>query len=89
MLSGFKRPMSSRPPESISVLRLDEDWNESTKLCLERLYPGLARGGTLLIDDYYCWEGCKIATDEYRKKHGITEKIHRIDQDSCTWVKKN
>ena len=52
-------------PKSISVLRLDTDWYESTKLELEILYPKLQKGGVLLIDDYGHWGGCKKAVDEY------------------------
>lgn len=52
-------------PESISLLRLDTDWYESTKHELEYLYPLLTEGGVLLIDDYGYWSGCKRAVDEY------------------------
>ena len=43
-------------PKSISVLRLDTDWYESTKMELQVLYPRLVKGGILIIDDYGCWE---------------------------------
>jgi O-methyltransferase len=52
-------------PESISVLRLDTDWYESTKVELEILYPKLSLGGCLIVDDYGHWEGSKRAVDEY------------------------
>ena len=52
-------------PTTISVLRLDTDWYESTKLELEVLYPRLVRGGILIIDDYGHWQGAKKAVDEY------------------------
>ena len=52
-------------PQSISVLRLDTDWYESTKLELELLYPLLSPGGVLIIDDYGHWEGSRAAVDEY------------------------
>lgn len=56
-------------PKSISVLRLDTDWYESTKKELEVLYPRLNRGGVLLIDDYGYWAGSKQATDEFFEKN--------------------
>jgi O-methyltransferase len=37
---------------SISVLRLDTDFYESTWIELERLYPKLSRGGVIIVDDY-------------------------------------
>lgn len=52
-------------PGKISVLRLDTDWYESTKKELEVLYPKLAVGGVLMIDDYGYWGGAKKAVDEY------------------------
>ncbi len=57
-------------PSTISVLRLDTDWYESTLLELEVLYPRLARGGVLLLDDYGYWRGAKKAVDEYFDAHG-------------------
>lgn len=56
-------------PKTISVLRLDTDWYESTKKELEVLYPRISIGGPLLIDDYGHWAGSKEATDEYFKKY--------------------
>ena len=52
-------------PACISVLRLDTDWYDSTKVELERLYPRLTIGGSILIDDYGHWEGARKAVDEY------------------------
>ena len=50
---------------SLSVVRLDTDWYESTKIELETLYPRLSSNGILLIDDYGHWEGARKAVDEY------------------------
>lgn len=52
-------------PERISVLRLDTDWHASTKLELEVLWPRLRRGGTLIVDDYGHWKGCREAVDAF------------------------
>jgi hypothetical protein len=71
----------------IALLRLDGDWYDSTKICLEHLYPLLSSGGIVILDDYYCWEGCRKATDEYRQKNNINCLIHRIDVDAGFWVK--
>jgi O-methyltransferase len=56
---------SAEMPGVISVLRLDTDWYESTKAELEILYPRLAIGGVLIIDDYGYWGGSRKAVDEY------------------------
>ncbi len=52
-------------PDKISILRLDTDFYESTKIELEVLYPRLVKGGVLIIDDYGWWEGSRKAVDEY------------------------
>jgi asparagine synthase (glutamine-hydrolysing) len=34
-------------------------------ICLQRIVPRLIVGGTLVIDDYEAWSGCRKAVDEY------------------------
>ncbi len=52
-------------PSSISLLRLDTDWYESTKCELSYLYPLLVNAGVIILDDYGYWAGSKKAVDEY------------------------
>jgi O-methyltransferase len=80
-------PADAKGIGPIAVLRLDGDWYDSTKICLEHLYPLLSAGGAVIMDDYYCWEGCKTATDEYRTKHGITDPLIQVDNSCCYWIK--
>jgi hypothetical protein len=60
--------LSVTQPDSISLLRLDTDWYESTALEFELLYPNLSTGGVLIIDDYGVWAGSRKATDDYFSK---------------------
>jgi O-methyltransferase len=55
----------ARAPEQIAICRLDTDWYESTAHELRHLYPRLAPGGVLIIDDYGEWKGAREAVDEY------------------------
>ncbi len=73
----------------IAVLRLDGDWYDSTRICFEHLYDRLSPGGVVLLDDYFCWDGCRKATDEFRALKSITETIVRIDSDSGYWIKRH
>jgi O-methyltransferase len=66
-------------PEKIALLRLDTDWYESTKHEMHHLFPRLADGGVLIIDDYGHWEGARRAVDEYFAQHGIGMMLHRLD----------
>lgn len=54
-------------PKKISILRLDTDFYESTKIELEVLFPRLETGGVLIIDDYGNYKGARKAVDEYFK----------------------
>lgn len=66
-------------PDSISILRLDTDWYESTKIELETLFPRLTRGGCLIVDDYGFWSGSKKATDEYFSAQKSKPLFHVTD----------
>ena len=72
-------------PKSISLLRLDTDFYESTKIELEILYPLLSKGGVLIIDDYGAWQGAKKAVDEYFKDTVVW--MHYIDHDCRLIIK--
>jgi hypothetical protein len=80
-------PEAAAGIDKIALLRLDGDWFESTKICLEHLYPKLVLGGVIILDDYFFWKGCRLATDEYRSQFGITEDIVRIDEEACMWTR--
>jgi len=65
------------PPAPIALLRLDTDWYESTRHELIHLFPLLAPGGVLIIDDYGDWQGARKAVDEYFAGRPVF--LHRID----------
>jgi O-methyltransferase len=71
-----------------AVIRLDGDLYESTMDGLVNLYPGLSTGGYLIIDDYG-FDNCRAAVDDYRREHGITEEIQRIDWTGAFWRRGN
>ena len=74
-------------PEKISLLRLDTDFYESTKIELEILFPKLQPGGVLIIDDYGHWKGSKKAVDEYFELEKNFYWFHRIDYASRLLIK--
>ena len=65
--------------ESICFLRLDGDLYESTKVCLEYLYPKISKGGYIVIDDYQSLTGCKKAVDEYLAEHTIKPDMKQVN----------
>lgn len=68
------------PASGIAVLRLDCDWYESTRVCLENLYPHVAPGGVVIIDDYYIWDGCARAVNEFMASFGAPAAVPRLSQ---------
>lgn len=77
----------SHAPESISLLRLDTDWYESTRHELTHLFPRLSKNGVLIIDDYGHWQGSKLATDEYFSQNNIKIFLNRIDNTGRVAIK--
>lgn len=59
----------------IAVLRLDADWYKSTMEVLEVLFDRVSKGGMVIIDDYYVWDGCAQALHDYLSKHKSTARI--------------
>jgi O-methyltransferase len=71
----------------IAILRLDGDWYESTKICLEKLYDKVIDGGVIIIDDYGHFIGAKNATDEFREKYNIFSPLIQTDYTEFYWIK--
>ena len=80
---------SPRLPESLALLRLDTDWYASTKIELEILYPRLAPGGILIVDDYGHFQGARMAVDEYLAAlpPGEAPFLHRVDYTGRMGIK--
>lgn len=51
--------------EPIALAHIDCDWYDSVQLCLQQIVPNLIEGGVIVIDDYFAWDGCKLAVDDY------------------------
>jgi O-methyltransferase len=83
----IEETLPGQAPERIAVLRLDTDWYNSTRHELLHLYPRLAPGGILIIDDYGDWQGARKAVDEYFDEQKIPIFLHRIDHTGRIAVK--
>lgn len=83
----FSYTLPKAPVQQLALLRLDGDLYESTAVALEALYPKVAPGGFVIVDDYNAFPFCKQATDDYRKKQGITEPIIPVDRECVYWRK--
>jgi O-methyltransferase len=84
----FRDTLPSAPIEQLAVLRLDGDMYESTMDALTNLYPKLAPGGYLIVDDYGWVPNCRQAVDDFRRSNGIDEEIHWVDFTGVYWQRR-
>ena len=77
-----------RAPEQIALLRLDTDWYESTHHELVHLYPRVALGGVLIVDDYGHWQGARRAVDQFFSETKSPILLNRIDYTGRIGVKR-
>ena len=73
--------------KSIAILRLDGDWYESTKVCLNNLFDKVVSGGVVIIDDYGTYDGCKLAVDEFIGERGLNVFLASVDRDCKYFIK--
>jgi len=87
----FRDTLSSfEPSEGIALLRLDADLYDSTLTCLERLYPLLADDAIVIVDDYYDWEGCARAVNDFLSRAQLGSPVPHLrqyDDDVCYFKK--
>lgn len=65
----------------IALLRIDADFYESTKSCLDNLYDQVVTDGYVILDDYFGFQGCRKAVDGFFKKRKLNIKIIKLDND--------
>lgn len=83
----FEDTLPQLPARRWAVARLDGDSYDATRLGLEALYPNLAEGGYVVIDDYLPLEDCRRAVEDFRRERNITEPIEPIDWSGARWRK--
>jgi O-methyltransferase len=79
VVGKVEETVPDQAPEEIAILRLDTDWYSSTRHELVHLFPRLAPGGVLLIDDFGDWEGCRRAVEEFMAESGAQLLLLRVD----------
>ncbi|HEX8075984.1 MAG TPA: TylF/MycF/NovP-related O-methyltransferase [Thermoleophilaceae bacterium] len=71
----------------IALLRLDCDWYDPVKLCLDTFYDQVSRGGIVILDDYYVWDGCAIAVHEFLGRRALAHRIQAAP--GVAWFRKD
>jgi Macrocin-O-methyltransferase (TylF) len=83
----FKDTLPNAPIGTLSLMRLDGDFYESTRDGLNSLYDRLSVGGYVIIDDYGedSWTYCRKAVDEFRSERGIQDPLITVDSKCSYW----
>jgi hypothetical protein len=74
--------------DRIALLRLDGDWYESTKICIEGFYSKVVSGGYVVIDDYGTFAGCRQAIHEFLDSNGLKPTL-RMSDNGCAYFRKD
>jgi hypothetical protein len=81
----FRDTLPDAPIDRLAVLRLDGDMYESTIVALRSLYDKVSVGGFVIIDDYFCFDMCQKAVDDFRAGRNIVEPLCPIDWTGVYW----
>jgi asparagine synthase (glutamine-hydrolysing) len=65
--------------EKVVFAHIDVDWYDPVLFSLQNIFPNLCVGGSIIIDDYNDWGGCKKATDQYLQ---TIENHFTLDDDA-------
>lgn len=84
----FKDTLPALSDRTFALIRLDGDMYGSTMDTLTALYPSLAPGGYLVVDDYYV-PACRQAVNDYRAANNIDEPIQKVDWTGVLWRKES
>lgn len=80
----FENTLTFPEHRPVAFAHIDCDWHDPVKLCLERIYPVLAKGGVIVLDGYNDHGGCRSATDAFLADHAdmtlLRTKPHAVIQ---------
>lgn len=83
----FQDTLSSYKGNRISILRLDGDWYDSVKECLLKFFPLVTKGGIVIIDDYYAWDGCAKAVHDYLSEVKSSSRVYQWNNEVAYIIK--
>jgi O-methyltransferase len=81
----FKETMPALAGRRWALIRLDSDMYSSTMEALSALYPGLERGGFLVVDDYGAVASARRAVNDFRHAQGIEDPLQTVDASGVYW----
>jgi len=83
----FEKTLKEFDGEKIAILRIDGDWYDSVWDVFVQLYDKVEKGGLIIIDDFYAWEGCTRAVYDYLSSRTIVDRIRSTEHDVAYIIK--
>ena len=80
IIKTLPKYVKKHPNMKISLLNLDVDLFEPTKIILENLFPKIVKGGIIILDDYNIFPGETKAVKEYFKDKKLVEFLKQDKQ---------
>lgn len=62
----------------IALLRLDCDWYDPMRACLDALVPLVAEEGCVILDDYYAWDGCARSVHDHLSQNDLSYRLKSL-----------
>ena len=75
ILQTLDNYLSDNPHLKISLLLIDVDLYEPSKVILEKLYSKVSKGGIIVLDDYGAFAGTNKAVDDFFKNKVEIKKL--------------
>jgi len=75
ILNTLDEYLKKNPHLKISLLHIDVDLYEPSKLILEKLYNKVTKGGIIVLDDYGAFAGTNKAVDDFFKNNVEIKKL--------------
>jgi O-methyltransferase len=84
----FNETLPKYDGKPIAILRIDGDFYESYMDCFNNLYQYVVKGGIVIFDDYYWWQGATRAVHDFLSANKLAEQIHQHHDRYAYIVKK-
>ncbi len=83
----FAETLAAARPPRIALLHIDADWYQSVLDCLRYLYPLVAEGGAIVLDDFGWWEGTRKAFYAFCEMIRVQPLLERSGAGQAYWIK--
>jgi hypothetical protein len=71
-------PACRRRIGPIAILRIDGNWYDSVRCCLENLYDQVVEDGFVIAHTYYTYDGCALAVNEFLGERRLAHRVEGI-----------